>query len=49
VAPIEQKVATFKRYRVSKYIHHRLIKNRWNEGKVRVCSTVQYSQNRKWR
>jgi len=41
VAPVEQQVATFKRYRVSKHIHHRLIKNRWIEGKVRVCSTVQ--------
>jgi len=44
VAPVEQKVATFKHYRVSKHIHHRLIKNRWNEGKVRVCSTVQPKQ-----
>jgi hypothetical protein len=31
VAPVEQNVAKFKHYRVAKYIHHRLIKNRWNE------------------
>lgn len=44
VASVEQNVATFKHYRVSKYVHHRLIKNRWNEGKVRVCRTVQPKQ-----
>jgi hypothetical protein len=47
VAPVEQKVATFKHYRVSKYIHYRLIKNRWNEGKVRVCSTVRVQPKQK--
>jgi hypothetical protein len=44
VAPVEQNVVNFKHYRVVKYIHHRLLKNRWNERKVRVCSTVQPKQ-----